>query len=57
MAKGHFSLGPGGGFPVSHLQGEGDQVLTWLPFVHPNTQVQTPGFLHVSSGHLSLHAK
>jgi hypothetical protein len=27
-----FSLGPGGEFPISHLQGEGDPVLTWFPF-------------------------
>jgi hypothetical protein len=32
----YFSLGLDGEFPVSHLQGRGSPVLTWLPFVHPN---------------------
>jgi hypothetical protein len=32
-----FSLGPGGELPVTHLQGGGGPLPTWLSFVHPNT--------------------
>jgi hypothetical protein len=33
----YFALWLGGEFPVSHLQGGGSPILTWLCFVHPNT--------------------
>jgi hypothetical protein len=49
MAKGGcFSSGPGGKFPVSHLQGGGDPVLTRLLFVQPNVSSTPRSFWHIT---------
>jgi hypothetical protein len=47
----YFSLRLGGEAPVSHLQGGGGLVLTWLPFVHPKIYLS---ICHLSSMYVCI---